>query len=231
MYVHEGNAGNPYSRLFRSDDVATGTPAFRDLSSADPADPGFATVNQCGRSAGTTCSSTRPKGHPDVVYTGGSYGYGETAGISNGRAVVLSTDAGRSGTDMTMDATDDIHPNALHPDQHALVTLPGKPFTFLEANDGGLMRSSGALRLDVAGLREARPGARDRRRDVLRRCEQLLSRIPTKLEDLNEGLSTLQFTNLEVSPFDEDTLIGGTPGQRHLADAGRHHHLAQQDDR
>ena len=55
-------------------------------------------------SAGTTCSSTRPKGYPDMVYAGGSYSYGET--IANKRGVVLSTDAGVSGTDMTMDGTD-----------------------------------------------------------------------------------------------------------------------------
>ena len=41
MYVHEGNIGTPYSRLFRSDDVATGTPVFTDLTSANPADAGL----------------------------------------------------------------------------------------------------------------------------------------------------------------------------------------------
>ena len=71
--------------------------------------------------------------------------YGETGGISNGRGVVLSTDAGVSFTDMTMDGTDPIHPNGLHPDQHFLVTNPNNPFQFFEANDGGMMRSSGAV--------------------------------------------------------------------------------------
>lgn len=47
MYVYEGNTGTPYSRLFRSDDVAAGTPTFTDLTSSNPADPGFATYNQC----------------------------------------------------------------------------------------------------------------------------------------------------------------------------------------
>ena len=211
MYVHEGNVGNPYSRLFRSDDVATGSPAFRDLSSSDPADPGYATYNQCGAQCWYDLFVYTPKGNPNVVYTGGSYGYGETAGISNGRAVVLSTDGGRTGTDMTMDATDDIHPNALHPDQHDLVTLPGKPFEFIEANDGGVMRSSGefaSMSQDCAKRGLIDPTTGDD--TALRRCEQLLSRIPTKLEDLNEGLNTLQFTNIEVSPHDEGTLIGGT---------------------
>ena len=56
---------------------------------------------------------------------------------------MLSTDAGVSGTDMTMDGTDIDHPNGLHPDQHALVTNPNNPFQFFETNDGGVMRSSG----------------------------------------------------------------------------------------
>ena len=57
--------------------------------------------------------------------------------------MVLSTDAGVSGTDMTFDGTDPLHPNGLHPDQHDLVTNPRNPFQFFEANDGGVMRSSG----------------------------------------------------------------------------------------
>ncbi len=44
----------------------------------------------------------------------------------------------------------------------------------------------------------------------LARCEQLLSRIPSELEDLDEGSSTLPFANIEVSPHDDDTLISGT---------------------
>jgi len=48
MYVFEGNTGSPYSRLFRSDDVASGKPKFTDLTSSDPADPGFGTYDLCG---------------------------------------------------------------------------------------------------------------------------------------------------------------------------------------
>jgi branched-subunit amino acid ABC-type transport system permease component len=84
-----------------------------------------------------------PEGYPDMVYVGGDYAYGETT--ANKRGVVLSTDAGVSGTDMTFDGTDPLHPNGLHPDQHAIVTNPNNPFQFFEANDGGVMRSSGEL--------------------------------------------------------------------------------------
>ncbi len=64
MYVGEGHTGAPtYSRLFRSDDVATGAPVFTNLTSNDPS-----TSRATGRSttvpasAGTTTSSTRRPG-------------------------------------------------------------------------------------------------------------------------------------------------------------------------
>ncbi len=205
MYVHEGNIGQPYSRLFRSDDVATGAPVFADLTSANPADDGYATYNQCGGQCWYDLFVYTPDGHPNVVYTGGSYAYDETGGISNGRAVVLSTDAGESGTDMTMDGTDPEHPNGLHPDQHALVTHPDKPMLFFEVNDGGVMRSNARFSdvsqwCDDRGLSEP----------ALSRCRQLLSRVPDKLIGMNHGLNTLQFQSLSVSPFDSDLLNGGT---------------------
>lgn len=104
MYVYEGNYGDPYARLFRSDDVATGVATFTDLTSPDPADRGYATYNQCGGQCWYDLFVYTPDGYPNMVYTGRSYGYGETGDISNGRAVVLSTNAGVSGTDMTWTA-------------------------------------------------------------------------------------------------------------------------------
>ncbi len=205
MYVYEGNIGDPYSRLFRSDDVRVARPTFRDLTSAEPADPGYATYNQCTAQCWYDMFVHTPPGHPDVVYTGGSYVYGETGGISNARGVVLSTDAGVSGTDMTMDGTDPVHPNGLHPDQHDLVTLPGQPFRFLETNDGGVMASDGRF-----ANRSAWCDDRDLEGDELTRCRQLLSRVPARLDGRNEGLSTLQFQSLSVSPHDPDLLQGGT---------------------
>ncbi len=215
MYVHEGNFFDPYSRLFRSDDVATGNPKFKDLTSANPADPGYATYNQCGFQCWYDIFVYTPPGHPNIVYTGGSYGYDETNSISNGRGVVLSTNAGRSGTDMTFDATDPVHPNGLHPDQHAIVTNPNNPFQFFEVNDGGIMRSNGKF-ADVSSWCD------DRTFDDLNedgstaeeqaRCEQLLSRVPQRLRGINNGLSTLQFITLSVSPHDPegDLVQGGT---------------------
>lgn len=205
MYVYEGNIGDPASRLFRSDDVAAGAPRFTDLTSDKPADPGYAFYNQCTGQCWYDVFVHSPPGHPDVVYTGGSYLYDEVGGISNGRGVVLSTNAGRTGTDMTMDATDAVHPNGLHPDQHALVTRPGSPFEFWEVNDGGVMRSNGRF-ADVSRTCDRR----DLQGAALTRCRQLLSRVPARLDGQNEGLNTLQFISLSVSPHDSNLLQGGT---------------------
>lgn len=209
MYLYEGNVGTPYSRLFRSDSVATGVPVFQDLTSANPADDGYATYNQCGGQCWYDQFVHSPKGHPDIVYTGGAYVYDETGGLSNGRGVVLSTDAGVSGTDMTMDGTDPVHPNGLHPDQHAMVTNPNNPLQFFEANDGGVMRSSGDFvdRSSYCDDRTFSGAVADIERD---RCEQLLSRVPSRLEGINKGLTTLQFMSLSVDPRDVDNLQGGT---------------------
>src|SRR5262245_2616131 len=212
MYVHEG-MNNPQgmranansSRLFRSNDVSTGAPTFADMSSADPAQPGFAFRGLCDPQCWYDIFIYTPPGHPDMVYVGGDYYYGET--IANKMAVILSQDAGVSGTDMTFDGTDMLHPNGIHPDQHSLTTIPGKPFQFIETGDGGVIRSNGEL--------VNRSSCCD---DPLRglnavgnaRCKQLLSAIPERLSGVNDGLSTLQFQSLSVSPHDSGFLQGGT---------------------
>ena len=106
---------------------------------------------------------------------------------------------------MTMDGTDPIHPNALHPDQHSLVTVPGNPLQFIETGDGGIMRSSGVLVDRSAWC--ADPGLAA---PALARCQQMLSAIPSRLDSLNKGLNTLQFQSLSVSHFNSKELQGGT---------------------
>jgi hypothetical protein len=207
MYVAEGhvNAVGQFSRLFRSDDVASGGPVFTTLTSNSPADAGYGSFNYCTGQCWYDNFVMTPAGHPDTVYLLGSYQYGETGGISNGRGVLLSTDAGMSFTDMTMDATDATHPNGIHPDQHSLVVNPSNPFQFIEASDGGLIRSSG----DVANI-SGNCASRGLSPAALGRCQQLLSRVPGELQSLNKGLTTLQFQSLSFSPFDVKLLQGGT---------------------
>jgi hypothetical protein len=205
MYVHEGNVGGPTARLFRSDDVATGAPSFTDLTSGDVANPGFGTFNQCGGQCWYDLFVYTPEGHPDMVYTGGSYSYGET--VANKRGVVLSVDAGVTSTDMTFDGTDMLHPNGLHPDQHALVTNPGNPFQFIESSDGGVVRSSGQLVNRSSWCDDPNRGLDAPSKA---RCQQMLSAIPSKLDSVNKGLTTLQFMSLSVSPHNYQLLQGGT---------------------
>jgi hypothetical protein len=205
LYVAEGSQGNPYSRLFRSDDTRTGTPTFNDLSSSDPASPGYGSYNYCTGQCWYDNLVYTPPGHPDIVYLGGSYLYNETGRISNGRGILLSTDGGVSFTDLTMDATDPVHPNGMHPDQHFVVTVPDNPMRAFAASDGGIVRTSGefadiSANCDTRGLSGA----------MLDRCKQLLSRVPTLIEDINTGLMTLQFVSLSVNPRDYHNVQGGT---------------------
>jgi hypothetical protein len=206
MYLVIGQIGAPPAQTYRSNAVQSGTPSFLLLTSSNINNKGYATFNSCEGQCWYDNFVYTPKGHPDTVYVGGSYAYGESgAALSNNRGVVLSTDGGVTFTDMTFDASDALHPNGLHPDQHTLVTNPNNPLQFFEGNDGGIMRSSGLL-TDASAVCAPR-GATGA---TLTRCEQLLSAIPTEIHGINRGLSTLQFQSLSVSPFDATLLQGGT---------------------
>ncbi len=176
MYVGEGHTSTAeFSRLYRSDDVATGVPVFNQLTSNDPSTPAWHSFNFCTGQCWYDNFVYTPPGGPDIIYLGGSYQYGEN--VANHRAVLLSTDAGETFTDMTYDGTDTVHPNGIHPDEHRLVTNPRDPMQFFEASDGGLMRSDGRFvnrssDCDSRGLAEP----------YLSRCHELLSRIPRELE-------------------------------------------------
>ncbi len=205
MYLVIGQVGDPPAQTYISNNAATGTPNFSLLTSANPASPGYATFNSCEGQCWYDNFVYTPPGNPDVVYVGGSYAYGETGNISNGRGVVLSTDGGKTFTDMTMDATDVLHPNGMHPDEHSLVTNPSNPLQFFESGDGGMVRSSGSLANVSANC-----STRGLSATALARCQQLLSAVPTELHSVNKGISSLQFYSVSVSPFDSTLVQGGT---------------------
>ena len=180
-----------------------GRAGVHQLTSNDPSTPAWHSFNFCTGQCWYDNFVYTPPGEPDIVYLGGSYQYGEN--VANHRAVLLSTDAGETFTDMTYDGTDTVHPNGIHPDEHRLVTNPQDPMQFFEASDGGLIRSDGRFvnrssDCDSRGLAEP----------YLSRCHELLSRIPRELEPMNRNLPTLQFQSLSVSPFDPYELQGGT---------------------
>jgi hypothetical protein len=206
MYSGEGDSGTPYSRVFVAEAVESGSPTFVDKTSSNVADAGYATFNFCTGQCWYDQRIVSPAGHPDMVYVLGSYTYAEDHGLSNARALLLSTDAGSTFTDLTDDAqgTNASH-NGLHPDQHAFAVNPSNPNQYFEGSDGGLMRSDGTFtdissRCDSRGLSEP----------ALSRCKQLLSRAPTSYTSLNNGLQTLQFQSLSVNPANAKNVQGGT---------------------
>jgi hypothetical protein len=183
---------------------------------ADASSPNYATYNFCTGQCWYDQGVYSPPGKPNTVYVFGSFYYAEApdlgqdafhtlGGVSNGRAVLLSQDGGSTFTDLTEDATSATSPNGLHPDQHALVTVPGKPLQFLEGSDGGLMMSDGTL-ADIS----ARCDGRGLSGGDLSRCRQLLSAVPGAYTNLNSGLQTLQFQSLSVNPNDPKDVQGGT---------------------
>ena len=211
MYVGDGNVGAPAARFYRSDDVATGSPTFSDLTTTQ-------NIDYCTGQCWYDNVVYSPPGKPGVVYLGGSFSYGSYGFATNGRAFLRSSDAGASFTDMTWDATtnptppgtccqpNSIAPNGMHPDSHAVVEVPGSNIAFF-GGDGGIVRSSASFR-DISSqctIERGLTGA------DLALCQQLLSAVPTRLfTTYNDGLSTLQFQSVSVNPSNANNLMGGT---------------------
>ena len=208
MYLQIGASGAIDSTFHVGEDVA-GAAVFTQKSSPDPAVPGWGSQGLCanpGAGIGQCWYDQlvhSPPGHPNVVYVGGVYVYGEQT--ANHRGVIMSEDGGSSWFDMTEDPTDPVHPNQIHPDQHFLVTNPSNPYQFFEAGDGGIVRSSGEL---VDGSAQCATRGLSAVRQA--RCEQMLSKIPSQLYSLNKGFQTLQFFTLSASPHKPGLLQGGT---------------------
>lgn len=228
MYVGDGPgdlfSGEPAAAVWRNDNMnrpasvlfggSANGPSWKMLSSSDVAAPGYATYNYCTSQCWYDNEIYTPPGQPDTVIVLGCFLYGEAGGLSNARGVLRSTTAGepdpannhRTFTDLTFDATSATTPNSLHPDQHALVFMPGDPDRWWEGSDGGLMRASG-IYTDISGQCASR-GLNSAETTT---CQRLLSSVPTTLTSLNKGLDTLQFQSLSVNPKKPTSeLLGGT---------------------
>ena len=206
-----GTQGAPAARFFRTDDAA-GAAVFTDMTTPQ-------NINYCTGQCWYDNYVVSPPENPDVVYLGGSFSYGEQHGVSNGRAVLLSTDGGATWSDLTLDQGND---GWLHPDQHALVTVPGEPLQFIAGNDGGVVRSNGkyvdaSAQCDTRGLSPASTAF----------CKSLLNRIPDQTKPLNKGLTTLQFQSLSFDPdASAEQPDGRNAGQRHVRVQGLERGLA-----
>jgi hypothetical protein len=233
------DVGQPASTLVTAG-TATANPTNTEppyvlLSDPDIANTsGFTSNFYCHTQCGYDDFVTADPSNPDTVYLGGSMNYDEifgapdvTPGRTNGRTVVRSSDAGVSFTDMTNENKPTIQddPNSaptdraegMHPDQHAVVFSPanaaGNEQVFV-GSDGGVVRTSGDFADDSARCdqRQAdKPAGSEMSPDELALCQQALSSVPTGIDSLNDGLSTLQFQSLSLNSADPDgDVIGGT---------------------
>ena len=213
MYVGVGSGSGQTAKFFRSDSVRAGAPTFTELTnntSGGYCDPqcNYDNYVYVPRKADGTAHSA------DTVYLLGSNDYNQAAlGTSNGRAVLLSTDAGATFTDMTYDATDDLQPHGIHPDQHSIVTHPKDWKRFLETGDGGIMRSNGNFVDDSADCQSVvaphptNPAITAAR---IATCQAVTKRIPERLDSINKGLNTLHFYQMTYNPNRRGELAGGT---------------------
>ncbi len=216
MYVGVGGGG-PFARFRRNDAVRTPAAAavagaWLDLTSNSVANAaGFSSFGYCdGQCSYDNYVYVPPGAGPDTVYLSGANRYGEVAyvnGVSNGRAVLLSTNAGVHFTDMTEDATDDYFPTQLHPDHHALVTNPNNWRQFFDFGDGGVARSNGVFVDESADCSTIKLITNP---TLLAACQLYLSRVPERIDAINKGLRTLHFYEIEYSKHNPDKIAGGT---------------------
>jgi len=203
MYVGAGEGGtafnppSPLATFWRSDNADTAA-TFASFG-------GSQVLGYCTGQCWYDNVVYTPSGAPNVVYLGGSFSYDQLHAQSNGRAWLLSTNGGTTWSDLTQDG-DPNRAEAIHPDQHAIVAVPGKPLQFITGSDGGVVRSDGKLadisaKCDTRGLNAADTAF----------CKSLLSNVPNQLVNMNTGLSTLQFQSLSASAQRPQNLLqGGT---------------------
>lgn len=218
LRIYLGDVGGGRARFYRVDNanvaaanlVSGGSNGgWITLSNSAPGTPGFSSYNFCAGQCSYDMFVASPAGKPDVVWLGGQMQYSEIFTPnppSNGRAVIRSSNAGVSFTDMTNDAQTPA-PIGMHPDQHAIAFVSGASDVALVGSDGGLVRTSGNY-TNASGDCATRglATAAD-----LADCQLWLSAIPTEIVSLSAGLSTIQFQGLAVNARDpRNDVIGGT---------------------
>jgi Arc-like DNA binding domain len=213
-----GETAAEYSRVWRTDDADTATAAgnagWISLTSNVRGDPHYGTYDYCWAQCWYDNDIFTPKGQPNTVYVIGAYRYDEAGGVTNGRGVVVSYTAGdpnpdfKGGAwaDLTRDATPSNQPDGIHPDQHEF-QIDQQSGMWWEGSDGGIMRADGQYVDDSSECLDRGLAAQDQVT-----CQMALSHVPHDLsDDMNKGLSTLQFQSVAISqqrPMHQ--VIGGT---------------------
>ena len=78
--------------------MATGVPVFTQLTSNDPATPAWHSFNFCTGQCWYDNFVYTPPGHPDVLYAGGSYLYGDKTSRTTAACCARPTRGRRSTT-------------------------------------------------------------------------------------------------------------------------------------
>jgi hypothetical protein len=231
IYLSDASGGGQGAQVYRVDDAsqpaatltASSNAAWTRLSNPAEGTPGFAVYNYCNTPlVGSQCVYDMfilsPDARPDMVVVGGLMHYEELKPYAapggmrgNGRAVLMSMDAGATWTDVT----GDVGGESMHPDQHAIAFVPNDPDQFFVGSDGGVIRTSGQWadagdQCDSRGLSAA----------FLADCKAWLSRIPTELRVINAGLGTLQMHSIAVNPHEQNSALTGTQDNGTLVFSG-----------
>jgi hypothetical protein len=95
---------------------------------------------------------------------------------------------------------------SLHPDQHAIASVPSNPNIAFIGNDGGFWRLDGSF-TDASSECSGRGLSGNNLID----CNSWLSNVPTTIFTMNNGLGTLQFQSLSVNVHNAlNDIMGGT---------------------